>query len=666
MSQNRIRSWPDWLVALALFAAALAIYNATLTPSLSYRSPDGNELATIPYVLGLAHSTGYPLYTWLGKLFTLVPIGDVAHRMNLMSAVLGAGGVALLYAVMRQVTAPGASERVGASRVASAFTALLFAFSRAFWSQTGIAEVYAPNAFMLALTVWLLLKWAAARESNQRRATGWLAAFSLAFGLSLGTHLSNLGFAPAFLLFILLVDWRIVTRPLELLGAGAAFGLGALQFAWLPYKAHTLNDAPMMRRAPTTLQGIYAYTLGAFPQFKFAFPLSAIPDRIVLYLYLLWQQYFVVGVLLGLYGLAEMLIRRPRRFYLFAVMYLAHVFFFIQYRAFDLDVFFIPAHMLYAIFIGFGVYQVVGTLRGWAGRRGGMGRRLARSAVSVGLALALTLPVVREVRANWAVNDCSGDVAINDFYDNVWQVLPENSAILGRGGVFGFDMFYYRLVYDVRPDVLMPHLDTPVPDRRDLAGRDVYSTARFDPARPGRGPGALSPGLVDPKSWQVPVLLGGSGDGLGRGRELALYHVTDKAPELVAQDAQPQYPVGQRLGGVELVGYDLESDAAEAGGRLGLRLYWRVLATPLPLIATALGETPLETHPLGLGNLPRYVQEFDPPRDGVVVEDYAVVVPSLMEPGDTVLCVGLGDPFRPSGGPDVQSEALELTIIHIK
>lgn len=670
MLQNRSRFWLDLFIGLAIFIAALAVYNATLTPSLSYKSPDGNELATIPYVLGLAHSTGYPLYTWLGKLFTFVPIGDVAHRVNLMSAVLGAGGVVLLYAIMRQLTAPGASGRVGPSRAASAFTALLFAFSRAFWSQTGIAEVYAPNVFMLTLTIWLLLQWAQARESNRRGAARWLLAFSLSFGLSLGTHLSNLGFAPAFALFILLVDWRFLIRPLEWLGAAAAFGLGALQFAWLPYKAQTLNDAPMMRHAPTTLQGIYSYTLGAFPQFKFAFPLTAIPDRIVLYLYLLKQQYFVVGILLGLYGLTEMLIRRPKRFFLFVVMYLAHVFFFIQYRVFDLDVFFIPAHLLYAVFVGFGIYQIVSYLWGWAERPEGVWRWLIRPAVSVLLALALLLPVVRQVRANWAVNDCSDDVAINDFYDNVWQVLPEESAILGRSGVFGYDMFYYRLVYNVRPDVLMPHLDTPAPSRASLAGRDLYSTTRLDARQAGRGPWALPPDLVDPQSWQVPLLLGQSAGGLVRGRELVLYHVTDDAPELVVQDAQPQYPVGRRLGGLALVGYDLESESADAGGRLHLRLYWQVISLGsekrLPLIATGLGDTPLEAHELGLGNLARYAQEFHPPRDSAIVEDYTVVVPSLLAQGDYTLRVGLLEPFRPGGEPVFQGQALELAVIHVE
>ena len=90
------RHWPDAPIAFIIFALRLVVCNTTLTPSLSYKSPDDNEFVTVCYILGLAHSTGYPLYTWLGKLFTLIPIGDVAHRVNLMSAVLGAGGVVLL------------------------------------------------------------------------------------------------------------------------------------------------------------------------------------------------------------------------------------------------------------------------------------------------------------------------------------------------------------------------------------------------------------------------------------------------------------------------------------------------------------------------------------------------------------------------------------------
>lgn len=122
------RGWLDPAIAVPtslafIFALALAVYNATLTPSLSYQSADGNELATVCYTLGLAHSTGYPLYTCFGKLFTFIPVGDIAHRTNLMSAVLGAAAVALLCLIMLTITN---------RRLPSAFTALLFAFSDTF------------------------------------------------------------------------------------------------------------------------------------------------------------------------------------------------------------------------------------------------------------------------------------------------------------------------------------------------------------------------------------------------------------------------------------------------------------------------------------------------------------------------------------------------------
>jgi len=652
------RAWPDVVIALLIFILCLAVYDATLTPSLSYKSPDGNELATVCYTLGLAHSTGYPLYTWLGKLFTFLPIGDVAHRVNLMSAVLGAAGVALLYLILRLLTG---NHTPAASRLAAAFGALLFAFSLTFWSQTGIAEVYAPNLFMVALTVLLLLQWARSRYFL------WFWAFALVYGLSLGTHMSNLGFAPAFALFVLLVEWRILLRPWVWLGAALLFFLGVLQFLWLPYTATTLNDVNMLRHAPTTLAGIYNYTLGAFPEFKFAFPLKAIPERIVLYLYLLAQNFGVVGILAGLGGMAALLWQRPKHFFLLMGMYLVNVWFFVQYRAFDVDVFFIPSHFVYAIWIGFGLSAL---LSGPAALlHQAEGRRRAAWAGLGGLtALILALVLVGQVQANWEANDYSDDTAINDFYENVYELLPPNSALLGRGGVFGYDMFYFRLVYDYRPDVAIPMIDGPHPEPEELAGRPLYTTLPLQPGRGGGSPWSPPSELVANDAWYVPVLLGQSGTATGmmtRQRPLVLYAVQEEPPDLVVGSAAPEHPLGQQLGSLELVGYDLDDSLAVPGGRLHLTLYWRGKLPHRLLIATALGETPLESHQPGLGNLARYVKEMQPPRDGILVEDYWVVLPSTLEPGEYPLTVRLQSSLPTGAEEPSAGESITLTYVTI-
>ena len=80
-----------------LFIASLTLYIISLAPSVVTLFDDSLEFQLVTYQLGIAHPTGYPLYTILGKLFTLLPAGNVAYRVNLMSAVFGAAAVALPY-----------------------------------------------------------------------------------------------------------------------------------------------------------------------------------------------------------------------------------------------------------------------------------------------------------------------------------------------------------------------------------------------------------------------------------------------------------------------------------------------------------------------------------------------------------------------------------------
>jgi hypothetical protein len=621
----------DYGFAFLLAGFAFLFYSVTLTPSLSYLSPDGNELATIPYVLGLAHMPGYPLYTWLGKLFTWLPFGDVAHRVNLMSAALGAVGVGGLYLIitslLHHTTASPILRRAGAS-----LAALLFAFSPSFWSQAVIAEVYAPNIALIALTILVLLHWERTRRDRD------FFLFALVFGLSLGTHISNLGFAPAFALFVLLTDRTVLKRPTWWIAGIAGFSLGAAQFAWLPLKASTLNDRIMLEHAPTTLEGIYNYTLGAFPQLKFAFPLSALPDRVVVYLYLLTQQFGLLSLLLGVLGMVTLLLRRSRHYYLLVGMYLVHVWFFIQYRAFDLDVFFLPAHFLWAIFLAFGIVECLGQLENITTRlTAGQISPLNRWAIAIFTVSLVLVPLGK----NLSVSDRSYDVSINDFYANVWEMLPSDSTLLTQGGVFGYDAFYWQLVYDTRQDVLLPSLPTPNPAPMDVLGHDLYATTQVTGANRARGPGGLPPNLVSKDLWQIPILTGaqsGTGGLNPRGR-LVLYQLSETPENLVVDEANPTILLNLDLNGLTLLGADVDPLNVESGSRIHLTLYWR-LDRPRPYqIETALDGRPIEIHDLGFGNLERYQAEIGPVLERVILEDYWLVVPSTTSEGSHELTV---------------------------
>ncbi|TAN33252.1 DUF2723 domain-containing protein, partial [Patescibacteria group bacterium] len=78
------RSKPGPLVPLAVATAVFLIYAITCFRNVC--GGDSGELIAAAASGGAAHPPGYPLYTVLARLFTLVPVGSLASRVNLLSA----------------------------------------------------------------------------------------------------------------------------------------------------------------------------------------------------------------------------------------------------------------------------------------------------------------------------------------------------------------------------------------------------------------------------------------------------------------------------------------------------------------------------------------------------------------------------------------------------
>ena len=60
-----------------------------MTPTVPFW--DSGEYIATSYILGVPHAPGTPLYVLIGRLFTFLPIWDIARRVNWLSALSSAG-----------------------------------------------------------------------------------------------------------------------------------------------------------------------------------------------------------------------------------------------------------------------------------------------------------------------------------------------------------------------------------------------------------------------------------------------------------------------------------------------------------------------------------------------------------------------------------------------
>jgi hypothetical protein len=178
---------------------------------------DTGEMDTVPWILGIAHPTGFPAYVVSGFVFShVLPFGSVALRMSLMSALAMSGAA---WFVARCVDDEADNPWIAAG------CAWIFAFGSIAWTRGARAEVHALAAFTIAATIFFALRW---YRTEQRR-DFYLA--SLAWGVGLAVHPVVVLLLPGLLLLFVarlyaLQGWEPAVAMLLALAAAAI---------WYPY-----------------------------------------------------------------------------------------------------------------------------------------------------------------------------------------------------------------------------------------------------------------------------------------------------------------------------------------------------------------------------------------------------------------------------------------------
>ena len=343
-------------------------YGLTLARSVVFGDP--TEYTFVAHVLGIAHPPGYAFYTLLGKLFqTLVPLGAVAARMHLLSAVVATVAALFVYGTVRAASRllfPGRRAPFDVAVAAAVFAALSFGLAADVWQHAIHANPHIVTAAFLAANLFLLTRWAASGASDRR----WLFAFSLSAGLGVTHHPLTVISFPAYAVFILLARPGILGEWRTWLGMIGCAALGLL--VWLYFPLRSAMTPPFGPATMTTLDGFLDHVLarGLSESLPY-FGLVDAPERAVVFGSLLRLQFALPVLFLAGLGLGWPLLARRLRpidgaavpswklSVLYALAFAANYAFVMSLRAQDIMAYLLGLLVIVAVLAGIGLHGLL-------------------------------------------------------------------------------------------------------------------------------------------------------------------------------------------------------------------------------------------------------------------------------------------------------------------
>ncbi|NLG51226.1 MAG: DUF2723 domain-containing protein, partial [Chloroflexi bacterium] len=562
--------WPEVLV----LAGALGLYLSTLAPGVL--PADSGEFQLVSGVLGIAHPPGYALYTLLGKLFTLLPVGSVAYRVNLFGAVCGALALAVITRSVRRETGS-----MAAGLAAALAAALVLGLSATFWAQSVSANIRSLTALFTALCLALLLRWGALVRAEARageaRASRYLLALGVCFGLAVGHHSSLALLALPFVAYILLSAPGLLSRPRQWAPALGGFAASFVVLLYLPIRSRM--GAPFDPEPIRTWSDFVEHVLASgFRGDMFYF--RSLPDlaaRLGVWRNVMTLQFGPLLPWIMLLAAWPIARRNPRALVLLGGTWAVNTLTALTYRAPQTVEYLLPSYVALALLLGYGLGLALRRPALEPGRAladGGLAADVAATAnkrgsahparwlqaaahaFPVAVTVAVLLAAVWQGMSNYPdFRALHADRSAEEYAQTILEDAPQDALILANWH-YATAFWYMQTVEGQRPDVQVTY----VYPEGSLPNEQVWLR---------RVEEALSHRPVIVTNWFYAY-------------ESTPYHWLPFHGAWLAQEepmsAPPDYAItraGEFAGPVRVLGYELDTENPAPGETVSLRVYWQ-------------------------------------------------------------------------------------------
>lgn len=437
------------------------IYLLTLAPSVI--QIDSGELAAVQATLGIAHPTGYPLFTILGYIYSLLPLPFTKiYQLNLLAAMYCAVAVGMFsytvktvldninsFQTIKQLKSGKKSKskqetvnfelNENQKIIFSVLSGLSLAFSKTFWFQSTSVEVYSLHMFLISLILlWLIKSFIGESSEKFSLKNNWVI-FSIMLALGFSNHMTTLLILPgtAYLYFNKEKFSSNSFRKLGIMIFSFVILL-VLIYSYLPIRA---SQNPNLNWGnPVDIERILRHVSGFQYQVWLFSSTESAKKQLEYFISNLPNEYFL-SLILAVIGILVSF-RYSKKFFIFnLITFLTTVLYSINYDISDIDSYFLLAYISLANFILFGLLQVY--------------RFLSEKKINKNIILIILFlfPASQLIRNFPEVNQ-SKTVVYENYTKSLMNSVTDDAMILSyQWDYFISPSYYYQLVENFKPEI---------------------------------------------------------------------------------------------------------------------------------------------------------------------------------------------------------------------